>query len=238
MSSETPEVKKRFAAAVSVMFETFGDEPSRIRLKGYWMALSDIPIASIEQAICRHLTTNTKVATPAELRQLANGGRSGDRAVRAWSDVEPLVSRIGAYKHVDFADLLINATIRNLSGTWSGFCEKCHKDPITWVRKEFIDLYQTLARCRLSAGDCRPLAGLAEVAVVRGCVTAPVPMRIQCDPERRALPLPLVVEPKAIGESARRRPTPDGQDTRPGDCRGAEQGIGAILTAGFDQPAR
>lgn len=178
--------RAEFAVVVSAMLETFGQEATKPRLLGYWLGMRDLDLYQVEQAVTKAMRTATRLPSPAELREFVAGGSTQDRAVAAWGDVLQAVPH-GPWRHIDFEDRLINASIRLLGG-WPTFMERFRDaESEKWARLDFVKTYSSLARSGVNGDACRPLAGLSTLEAAGG-TRQPVPRRIGCDVSRKNLP--------------------------------------------------
>lgn len=161
---------------IGVLAEAFRQTISEATLMAYEIGLKDIPLAQVELAVVKAIRTCRFMPTVKDLRELATGTRDSDRPVLAWDAV--LAVPLNPYKHIDFDDPLINATIRNLGG-WPSFTDRFNdSESEKWVRKEFLETYQKLLSSGVNGDACRPLPGLSEVTGINGKVVPCVPMRI------------------------------------------------------------
>lgn len=182
-----PDDKIPFSIAMGAMLETFGVQATKPTLLGYWLGLNDLPLESVQQAIALAIRSSDRLPRPVELRRLAGEQTGEQRAIAAWSDVIVAVP-LGSYKHIDFADKLINATIRSLGG-WPSFLQRLgDAESEKWARLDFLKTYGALAAGGVSGGACDALPGLSTAAVVNGQVVDPVPVRIACSPDRSQQP--------------------------------------------------
>ena len=174
---------------VTLLGETFGRQVTAGTIEVYRIGLVDLTDDEVTRAAGVAVTRCRFMPVPAELREFAGVTTEADRALLAWSAVERTLSR-GPYKHLDFDDGAINATIRNLGG-WPTFLSRfTDAEAEKWARKEFIETYEVMAR---AAGEeeCAPLAGLAEADVVGSKIVPPRIERIESrtgriDPPRLA----------------------------------------------------
>lgn len=181
--------KEDFAVAITAMLETFGAEGTKPQLLGYWYALQDMSLQEVQEGVYKAMRTAKRRPMPSEVRELAEGGSSDERAIEAWGDVMNALPR-GPYKWVDFDDSVINASIRHMGG-WPTFVARfANADAEKWVRIEFLKCYTTLASRRLDGEVCDPLPGLSEVSAVNGELGPPVPVRIGCNQDRAKLSPP------------------------------------------------
>jgi len=75
----------------------------------YWMALQDVHLDQLEQAAAAHVATSQWFPKPCDLR---SANPEAD-AVRAWDSAIAAIHHHGMYRHVDFEDHVVNATIRH-----------------------------------------------------------------------------------------------------------------------------
>jgi hypothetical protein len=133
---------ERILMVVVGLADAFGRQLSEAGQLMYLRALREVPddaLAAGADAVLHG--TREFMPTPGQLRfACLNYGDSPEtRAVAAW-DVAHNAIRYGAMQSVDFADKLINATIRSLGG-WPRFCRR-RREELTWVRKEFLETYR------------------------------------------------------------------------------------------------
>ena len=155
------EQKLRFAAILESLAVVYQIEMTKDMLKVYWAALSDIHLDQIEQAAAAHVALQRWFPKPCELRSASPDAD----AVRAWDSAIAAIHHHGMYRHVDFEDSVVNATIRHLGG-WSEFCSMEPKDE-SWIRKEFVQTYKALASTGTSQEQAAPLPGLSEANQVK-----------------------------------------------------------------------
>jgi hypothetical protein len=160
--------KPKFSVAITAMLVTFGREATAPQITGYWLGLRDLPLLAVEAAVAKALQTATRLPVPAELRELASGGSSSDRAIAAWSDVQRACS-VSYMADLDFGDWIINAVIRNLGGRWN-FFERLNAgaESEKWLRVDFLKVYATYAQALPSGEATRPLIGQATHGEVAG----------------------------------------------------------------------
>lgn len=193
--------KEAFAKAIGAMLETFGQQATTPILHGYWLGLNDLTLEAVEQAVGKAIQQSDRVPKPVDLRRLAGEQTHEQRAIGAWADVLRALPE-GSWKHIDFQDKLINATIRNLGG-WPSFLAKFDggKDQ-EFARVNFLKTYQAMVAGGVNGEACAPLPGLAEKTSRGGIVQTPVPVRIGCsDPARAKLPAnvrPAIEQTRAV----------------------------------------
>lgn len=175
---DTTENRREFRTCVQALFASLGGEFTDAALLGYWIALNDLTLEQIQQACYSAMRCSKHIPKPAELREFVLGTPE-DAAELAWSDVLRAVP-LGAYKHVDFSDKLINACVRNLGG-WPNFLSRFDgADGEKWLRIEFTKCYRIFAGSGVTGEMCQALPGMAQVSVQGGVVGEPIPKRIAC----------------------------------------------------------
>lgn len=181
--------KEKFAFAIASLFETFSQETTKPIMNGYWLGLGDLSLEAVQGAVALAIRESDHLPRPAELRRLTGEQtKAEDRAIAAWGDVLKAIP-LGAYKHLDFADKLVNATIRNLGG-WPSFLSRfTDAEAEKWARIEFCKAYSSFASSGVNGEAIAPLPGLSEVTISASREIVPaVPVRIQCDANRAAAP--------------------------------------------------
>jgi len=174
-----PNDKSEFAIAIGAMCAAFGTDASKPLILGYWLGLSDLSLIDIQQAVARSMRECTHMPRPVELRRLAGEKTPEAASMAAWGDVLRAIP-LGPYKHVDFSDKLINATIRNLGG-WPTFIGRLtDEESEKWLRLEFVKCYGTFSSSGVNGEACLPLVGLSQVSSVAGMLVAPVVHKIAC----------------------------------------------------------
>lgn len=174
--------KGSFATAIGALLETFGQEATKPILHGYWLGLQDLTLEQVQVAVAVGIRSSERLPRPVELRRLVGEQTGEQRAIAAWGDVLRAIPR-GPYKHIDFQDNLINAAIRNLGG-WPTFVGRfTDEEAEKWARLEFIKAYQAFSG---GAGEeaCAALPGLSQATAVGGEVCKPIPLLIECSPDR------------------------------------------------------
>ena len=167
---------ERFANAIGALMAAFGQEGTLAVMQGYSLGLGDLSIEDVEKAVAIAIRSETSVPRPARLRELILGSTEA-LAGAAWADASKAVG-LGPYKHVDFSDRRINATIRRLGG-WPTFCSRFSSaEAEKWLRIEFTKAYAQLERFGQEAGAALP--GLNELEYRGSRVCPAQPRRITC----------------------------------------------------------
>jgi len=126
----------------------------------WWNTLKSHNLVQVKRAFSTHVQDPVKgewMPKPANIIAKLKGSPERS-ALLAWTEVEEAVSRIGRYETVQFADPVINATIRALGG-WISLCDQNLDEP--WTQKEFERRY--LAYSEVGAGLNEPLPGLLQI---------------------------------------------------------------------------
>lgn len=188
--------RERRAQCVTILAEAYRQKISPATLAAYEMALDDVPAAALEVAVRSALKSCKFMPNAAELRELAGGKTSAENALVAWAAVDRATSEVGGYKSPDFADPVVNATIRNMGG-WERFCTATVTEFDTWLRKEFLRVYELLSKSGVGDEQGAPLVGLHEKANRISGFTD----RIQATPVPVGLPSPQKKSPRLEGPS-------------------------------------
>jgi hypothetical protein len=190
---------------VILLGETYRQSVSKVTIEAYAVGLEGLTDQQILAAGKRAIQTNKFMPTPSELRELAGQG-NGARSIAAWADLLRAEGK-GSYRHVDFEDPLINATIRMLGGWPAMFVRRDSIDGDKWYRIDFVRIYESLAAAGVDGEMCRPLPGLGMAQVRNGEVVDAIPDVIECDPVRRKESQALIRGPitsrPSIGSAAR-----------------------------------
>lgn len=170
--------------------EAYRQSVSAVTIEAYAAGLEGLTDDQVLRAGKRALQTSKFMPTPAEIRDLAGAGAAG-RSIVAWGDVLRAIPR-GPYRHIDFQDPIVNASIRLLGG-WPSLFERIGlADGEKWYRIEFLKAYDSLCTSGVDGEICRPLSGISESEVRGGVIGPPVPLAIGCDPVRRKDSLAVV----------------------------------------------
>lgn len=173
--------RPKLTVHVAAMLLAFRCEASEPALLGYWIGLNDLPIDAVIFAIGRAIRELDHAPAPVEIRRLAGEDTGEQRAIRAWNAALSAIG-LGSYKHVDFEDCVINATIRNLGG-WPTFLSRfADAESEKWLRIEFLKAYAVFGSGNaLSLEAVAALPGLSEVDFSSGELGKPIARRIPCD---------------------------------------------------------
>lgn len=161
------------------LFAAFSAEANEDLIAAYIIGVGDLSPQNLQVAVVRAVRECERLPRPVELRRLS-GERTGDqRALAAWTDLQRAIP-LGPYRHVDFADAVINGVVRTLGG-WPNVVERFGSaEDEKWLRIEFCKAYQSLESSCADGEVMAPLAGLSEAQVVGGKVVRPTPQRIEC----------------------------------------------------------
>lgn len=135
------------AKAITAVAETLRHQLSPIALRGYLLALADVPLEALQMACVKAISSSRFMPAPVELRELAGLAepKPADRALSAWGHVVEAIRKHGAYATVEFDDKAIHGAIRRLGG-WLRLCNTDSDELHNWVRKGFLDAYESCAR--------------------------------------------------------------------------------------------
>jgi len=136
--------RKRFATAIVAAGEYYGKQPSPQVVELYWRGLEQYDIQAVERAIAAHMQNPDQGQFMPKIADLVRviGGRSEDRSMLAWSEVDRTVRTVGRYQSIVFEDRLIHRVIADMGG----WVKLCSHDEADWpfVAKEFGARYRGL----------------------------------------------------------------------------------------------
>lgn len=147
-----------FGTVIEALAATFSREATEALLTGYWLGLSDVPLAQVKRAVVAAMRTSRFMPSVAELRELSGELPLAVRTVKAWDVFERAVIEHGGYSSVCFDDPVINATIHQLGG-WERCCETETQRFDVWLRKDFERVYAALCRSGVSRDRAGVLLG-------------------------------------------------------------------------------
>ncbi len=140
---------------------------TREQAEVYFDFLKDLDASDVQRAAKQALAESQYPTIPpvGVLLKLAGatGSVDGDsRALVAYAAASSAVATEGMYASVDFADALVNATIRSMGG-WERFCSwPC--DEVQWRQRDFERNYNALLRTGCAAELTAQLAGICETS--------------------------------------------------------------------------
>jgi hypothetical protein len=154
---EKPRDVKRFAAVMMALAECFDKELSEYKLEVFFESLRELSIEEVEAAarwLMRHRTITGTFPVIAEFFQAlekvqADNLDLADRAELAWRKLVWAIENYGYYQSVSFDDAILHAAIEALGG-WLKITDGENRDwyesQLQWRKKEFVQIYQALAR--------------------------------------------------------------------------------------------
>lgn len=138
--------RSKFAEALHVLAETFGEPLSDLRTEAYFDALRDFSIEQVSLATRLSLRTCKFFPRPVELRDLIAGNQD-DNAETAWGGLLREVRRVGYMGTPDLEPRTALA-VKELWGGWRRLCETLPGEGpelIGWL-KQFKETYETVDR--------------------------------------------------------------------------------------------
>lgn len=136
------------AKSVGILAAAFRVEADEVLVEAYRIGLQGCEPQQIQAAVATILQGNHEyMPTPGRLRELAlNNGRSFDSLVAAaWECLNRGIDAVGYSGSVNFADGLINATVRHLGG-WERVCGLPVDEFEKWYHKDFERTYLNFLR--------------------------------------------------------------------------------------------
>lgn len=145
-------------AAVALLAEAFNREATEVTYRAYIAGLEGLSVEQIVAGVNRALRECKFMPSPAEIRELSGELKAQDRAVKAWTAFEAAVMEHGGYRTVDFDDVVINATVRNLGG-WEFVCDMSVREFENFLREKFLKAYTSLYAAGVGEEEAAPLRG-------------------------------------------------------------------------------
>jgi len=226
--------RQEFAQGIALLTGSVGKPMPDKQLAAWYALLSDLTPEQLKRGIVETLHTHQYAGFPplgtVRINALAGTQVSAkDRPLAAWQAVRDAIRRVGAYDSPDFADTVINATVRELGG-WVSVCDTLSEE-MQWLEKRFCALYSALSGANLPEHQTQRLAGITEIDNARnGYVNEPVrvaqircltvdsdqtePVRI-CLVENAEQPKMLPAANAAVGILAAKMKPVEGKETTP-----------------------
>lgn len=158
--------EREFASCMALLCGAVGREMSADQSRAWYAILEDLTLEQLKAGIVSTIRSYKFAGFPpvGAIRE-ASGAKFGaleskDKATLAWCDARRAIHRVGSYESPNFADKIINATIRNLGG-WVDFCGTPEEEMV-WLEKRFVMTYNSLASCPLPDEQTTRLAGISE----------------------------------------------------------------------------
>ena len=159
----TEQDRPKLAEALAVLSETFGVPLSAVKVRAYFEALRDLPIAEVLTGCQVCLRTLRYFPKPVEVRE-AVVGSAEDQADLAWAQVLNEVGRVGWCGQPKLAPAVAES-VRLLFGSWRQACETIPSDgpeAVGWA-KQFKSLHEARVR-RASTGELPAPTRISELA--------------------------------------------------------------------------
>lgn len=133
--------RPRFVGLVEALCASFGVEPTKALLAGYWLALSDLPAAALDGAVGRALREAAYMPRPVQLRRMAGEVPVIDRAILAWRCVMDALAAFGPYESFRFDDPTIHEALETIGG-YRRLCELDAEDLEAYEQRRFAQAYE------------------------------------------------------------------------------------------------
>ena len=130
------------AQLLAMLAETFNEPVSELRAEGYYIALEDLPIESIQRGAKDALTLCKFFPKPIEIRDFVVGTPE-ERAHNEWDMLVSEVRRVGYIGTPGIVDQSTLEVIANTWGSWRRLCEVLPSDGagLTACMKQFVRAY-------------------------------------------------------------------------------------------------
>jgi hypothetical protein len=156
--------ERTVAIYVSALCEAFGRKATKATFMAYEAGLGGLTVSQIKTASHAALKQNRQfMPSPGELREMGLSAGQGYESIAAaaWECLNRGIDRVGYSGSPNFADGLINATVRHLGG-WERVCGLVVDEFEKWYAKDFKRIYLEFLRNGCSEEQCRYLPGAIE----------------------------------------------------------------------------
>lgn len=153
--------RQRFKDLLTDAMAFFRRDLSEFALGVWWEACKGFDFEQVTKAITQHAMDPEQgrfAPMPADIVKQLQGTRT-DRALVAWGKAFDAMSRVGAYRSVQFDDPIITAVILDMGG-WPALCRTEDKE-LSFTQKRFCETYRAYAS-RGGIVDPGRLVGLHE----------------------------------------------------------------------------
>lgn len=176
---------EKFSQILSWVFAYYEKELTDLTLDMYWNGLKDYSIEEVQAAFNAHLQHPEDGKWWPKVSDVIKNckGSTQDNALRAWSEVETAIRRVGGYQDVVFHDPLIHQIIHKMGG-WISLCDIPDEKSLVFKANEFKNAYRALYATPQQLQPPVELTGIinAQNAKIKGAKKQP-PVLIG-DPER------------------------------------------------------
>lgn len=176
---------EKFSQILKWVFAYYEKELTDLTFEMYWNGLKDYSIEEVQAAFNAHLQHPEEGKWWPKVSDIIKNCKGGtqDNALRAWSEVETAIRRVGGYQDVVFHDPLIHQIIHKMGG-WIALCDIPDEKSLTFKANEFKNAYRALYATPQQLQPPVELTGIinAQNAKIKGAKKQP-PVLIG-DPER------------------------------------------------------
>lgn len=138
----SPSQKADFYALIADVLGYWKQDVSEFALNVWWSGCQNFDFDQVSRALSQHATDPDKGQFAPKVADIVRilGGTRTDRSLREWGRVYEAMSRVGAYRDVDFGDGATHAAIRDMGG-WSKVC-RTEADQLSYLQHRFCELYK------------------------------------------------------------------------------------------------
>lgn len=165
-------------AACGTVADAFRVKATDTLATAWLWGLAGLTIKQIHVAAAAAIRTKKFFPSVAELRELTGETTPDQAAELAWIEFLD-ASKLGPYRHVDFQDRAINATVRSLGGWVNALGRFSGADEERFLKRDFIAAYKIWSARDCSGDSGAPLQGLSEGIMRHGKFIPAAPMRIE-----------------------------------------------------------
>lgn len=176
---------EKFSQILSWVFAYYEKDLTDLTFEMYWNGLKDYSIDEVQAAFNAHMQHPEDGKWWPKVSDIIKNCKGGtqDNALRAWSEVETAIRKVGAYQDVVFHDPLIHQIIHKMGG-WMALCDIPDEKSLVFKANEFKNAYRALYGTPAQQQPPIELTGIinAQNAKIKGAKKAP-PVLIG-DPEK------------------------------------------------------
>lgn len=136
---------EKFSKILSWVFAYYEKDLTDLTFEMYWNGLKDYSIEQVQEAFNAHMQHPEEGKWWPKVSDIIKHCKGGtqDNALRAWSEVETAIRKVGAYQDVVFHDPLIHHIIHKMGG-WMAICDIPDEKSLVFKANEFKNTYRAM----------------------------------------------------------------------------------------------
>lgn len=196
--------RQEFQRLLGDVMGYYGRNTSPFLIGVFWEGLARFDLPVVKRAFSLHAQDPDRGQFPPKVADIVRviEGTTGDRAVRAWTQVRHAVQSIGPYQSLVFDDPLIHVVLADMGG-FQALCDM-KTDDVPFRARDFSDRYRAYAARREIPAYDPKLIGIVEAdCLARGFHEHIPPPVLVGDPQRCAKVLANGTGRKAVASVPR-----------------------------------